>query len=101
MRLRLPIAIVAALVIAEAAVLLMRPRGLVEPLDVAPRAYFSAAQIEKAEDFRSGQLWLLGASTVIELGLLVLIVARPPRVLLKPRRRQVLAGAAAAAALSV
>jgi STE24 endopeptidase len=101
MRLRLPIAIVAALVVAEAAVLLMRPRGLVEPLDVAPRAYFSAAQIEKAEDFRSGQLWLLGARTAIELGLLVLIVARPPRALLKPRRRQVLAGAAAAAALSV
>ena len=100
-RLRLPIAIVAALVIAEAAVLLMRPRGLVEPLDVAPRAYFSAAQIEKAEDFRSGQLWLLGAQTVLELGLLALIVARPPRILLRPRRRQVLAGAAAAAALSV
>jgi STE24 endopeptidase len=100
-RLRLPIAIVAALVIAEAAVLLMRPRGLVEPLDVAPRAYFSATQIEKAEDFRSGQLWLLGAQTALELGLLVLIVARPPRILLRPRRRQVLAGAAAAAALSV
>jgi STE24 endopeptidase len=100
-RLRLPIAIVAALVIAEAAVLLMRPRGLVEPLDVAPRAYFSATQIEKAEDFRSGQLWLLGAQTALELGLLVLIAARPPRILLRPRRRQVLAGAAAAAALSV
>ncbi|HKG63294.1 MAG TPA: M48 family metalloprotease [Solirubrobacteraceae bacterium] len=100
-RLRLPIAIVAALVIAEAAVLLMRPRGLVEPLDVAPRAYFSATQIEKAEDFRSGQLWLLGAQTALELGLLVLIVARPSRILLRPRRRQVLAGAAAAAALSV
>ena len=37
----------------------------------------------------------------IELGVLVLVVARPPRVLLLPRRRQVLAGAAAAAALSV
>jgi STE24 endopeptidase len=100
-RLRLPIAIVAALVIAEAAVLLMRPRDLLEPLDVAPRAYFSAAQIEKAEDFRSGQLWLLGARTALELGLLVLIVARPPRMLMRPRRRQVLAGAAAAAALAV
>ena len=100
-RLRLPIAIVAALVVAEAAVLFMRPRGLLEPLDVAPRAYFSAAQIEKAEHFRSGQLWLLGARMAIELGLLVLVVARPPRVLLRPRRRKVLAGAAAAAALSV
>ena len=101
MRLRLPIAIVAALVVAEAAVVIMRPRGLIEPLDVAARAYFSAAQIEKAEDFRSGQLWLLGARTAIELGLLVFVVARPPRALLRPRRRQVLAGVAAAAALSV
>ena len=101
MRLRLPIAIVAALVVAEAAVLLMRPRGLVIPLDVAPRAYFSAAQIEKAEQFRNGQLWLLGARMAIELGVLVLVVARPPRALLLPRRRKVLAGAAAAAALSV
>ena len=100
-RLRLPIAIVAALVVAEATVLVMRPRGLIEPLDVAPRAYFSAAQIEKAEAFRSGQLWLLAARSAIELGVLVLVVARPPRALLRRRRRQVLAGAAAAAALSV
>ena len=99
-RLRLPIAIVAALVVAEAAVLLMRPRGLVEPLDVAPRAYFSAAQIETAESFRRGQLWLFGAQTALELGLLVLIVRRPPGWLVRERRRQVLAGAAAAAALS-
>ncbi len=101
MRLRLPIAIVAALVVAEAAVVIMRPRDLVEPLAVAPRAYFSAGQIEKAEAYRNGQLWLLGARTAIELGLLVLVVARPPAVLLRPHRRKVLAGAAAAAALSV
>jgi len=99
-RLRLPIAIVAALVVAEAAVLVMRPRGLVEPLDVASRAYFSAAQVERAETFRRGQLWLFGAQTALELGLLVLIVRRPPRRLLRERRRQVLAGAVAAAALS-
>jgi STE24 endopeptidase len=99
-RLRLPIAVVAALVIAEAAVLLMRPRDLLEPVDVAPRAYFSAAQVERAEDFRRGQLWLLGARSALELGLLVLIVRRPPRRLLAVRRRHVLAGAAAAAALS-
>ena len=100
-RLRLPIAIVAALVVAEAAVVIMRPRGLVVPLDVASRAYFSAAQIEKAEAYRTGQLWLFGARMAIELGVLAFIVARPPRILLRPRRRQVLAGAAAAAALSV
>src|SRR5204863_10200372 len=69
-RLRLPIAIVAALVVAEAAVLLMRPRGLLQPLDVAPRAYFSAEQIEKAEHFRDGQLLLYAAQTAVQLGLL-------------------------------
>ena len=99
-RLRLPIAVVAALVVAEAAVLLMRPRGLLEPLDVASRAYFSPAQIERGEAFRSGQLWLLAAQTALELGLLVLIVRRPPGRLLRVRRRHVLAGAATAAALS-
>jgi STE24 endopeptidase len=100
-RLRLPIAVVAALVVAEAAVLLMRPRDLVEPLDVAPRAYFSAAEIERAEDFRSGQRWLFAGQAAVELALLALIVARPPRRLTAPYRRPVLAGAAAAAALSV
>ena len=100
-RLRLPIAVVAALVVAEAAVFLMRPRDLVEPLDVAPRAYFSAAEIEKAEDFRSGQRWLFAGQAAVELALLALIVARPPARLTAPYRRPVLAGAAAAAALSV
>ena len=52
---------------AEAAVLLMRPRDRIEPLDVAPRAYFSEAQIEKAHAFRSGQLWLYAGQLAIEL----------------------------------
>jgi STE24 endopeptidase len=99
-RLRLPIAVVAALVVAEAAVVLMRPRGLVEPLDVAPRAYFSAAQLEKAEHFRTGQLWLYAAQVAVELGVLVAVVRRPPARLLAARRR-LAAGALAAAALSV
>ena len=55
-RLRLPVSIVAALVVAEAAVLIMRPRGGIEPVDAEPQTYFSAAFIERAEDFRSGQL---------------------------------------------
>ena len=100
-RLRLPIAIVAALVVAEVAVVVMRPRGLIDPVDIGARAYFSAAQVEKAESFRTGQLWLFGAQTAVELALLILIVRRPPARLLRVRRRHVLAGAAAAAALSV
>jgi STE24 endopeptidase len=100
-RLRLPIAIVAALVVAEAAVVLMRPRGLLEPLGAAPRAYFSAAQVEKADAFRNGQLVLYVAQTAVGLAVLALVVRRPPRALLARRRSQVLTGAAAAAALSV
>jgi STE24 endopeptidase len=69
------------------------------PVDVAPRDYFSEAQLGKARDFRRGQLWLLGARTAVELGLLVLVVRRPPRRLLDAPR-PVLAGAAAAAALA-
>jgi STE24 endopeptidase len=100
-RLRLPVAVVAALVVAEAAVLVMRPRLGLEPVDAAPRDYFSAAQIEKAEAFRSGQLWLYGAQVAVELLLLALIVRRPPKVLRREWRRPVLGGAAVAAGLSV
>ena len=76
---RLPIALVTAVVVAEAAVFAMRPRDRgPEPLPVEPRAYFSEAQIEKAEAFRSGQLWIYAGQTAIGLGVLLLIVRRPP-----------------------
>ncbi len=100
-RLRLPVSIVAALVVAEATVLLMRPRGGIEPVDAAPESYFSAAFIERAEDFRSGQLALFGVRMALELGLLVYVVARPPARLRGRFRRPVLAGAVTAVALSV
>jgi STE24 endopeptidase len=100
-RLRLPVSIVAALVVAEATVLLMRPRGGIEPVDAAPQTYFSAAFIERAEDFRSGQLALFGVRLALEIGVLVYVVARPPARLRGRFRRPVLAGAATAVALSV
>jgi STE24 endopeptidase len=100
--LRLPIVLVAAVVVAEAAVLLMRPRDRgPEPVPVDPRAYFSPAQIEKGDAFRTGQLWLFGVGTAVELAALVLLVRRPPRILSRRFRRPVRAGAATAAALSV
>jgi len=87
--------------VAEAAVLLLRPRdGVIDPAEVGVEGYFSAAQVERAEDFRSGQLALFGLRVAIELGVLVLLVRRPPRWLLEARR-PVLMGAAAGAALSV
>jgi STE24 endopeptidase len=99
----LPIALVAAVVVAEVAVFILRPRDLgPAPVPVEARAYFSADQLGKAEAFRSGQLWLYGATLLIEVGVLVLVVRRPPARLLRAgRRHPVIAGAATAAALSV
>ena len=97
----MPLALVTAVVVAEAAVLVMRPRDRgPEPLPVEPRAYFSAAQIEKAESFRSGQRWIYLVQTAVGLGVLVLIVRRPSE-RLAAYRRPLLAGAAVAAAISV
>jgi STE24 endopeptidase len=96
------VAVVAAFVIAEAAVLLLRPRdGVIAPVPVDPGSYFTPAQLERARDFRHGQLVLLGASTAIEAALLVWLVRRPPARLRGPFRRPVLVGAGAGAALSV
>ena len=100
-RLRLPLSIFAALAVAEATVLLMRPRDGLEPVDAAPQTYFSTAFIERAEDFRTGQLWLYGARLAIEIGVLVYVVRRPPARLAQRFRRPVLAGAGVAVALSV
>src|SRR5215218_9817108 len=98
---RLPVALVTAVVVAEAAVLVMRPRDRgPEPLPVEPRDYFSTAQIEKADEYRTGQLWIYVAQTAIGLGVLVLILRRPPE-RLAALKRPVLAGAAVAAAISV
>jgi STE24 endopeptidase len=97
-RLRLPIAVIGALAVAEAAVVLMRPRDRIAPLDVAPRAYFSQGFIEKATGFRTGQLWLYGGQLAVELAVFAWVVRRPPRAL---AGRRVLGGAAAAAGLSV
>ena len=81
--------------------LVMRPRDRgPEPLPVEPRDYFSTAQIEKADEYRTGQLWIYVAQTAIGLGVLVLIVRRPPE-RLAALKRPVLAGAAVAAAISV
>jgi STE24 endopeptidase len=99
-RLRLPVSIVAALVVAEAAVILMRPRDGVAPIDAAPQTYFSTAFLERADDFRSGQLLLYGARLAIEIGLLVYVVRRPPARLRGRFRRPVVAGGCTAAALA-
>ncbi|MDP8968883.1 MAG: M48 family metalloprotease [Actinomycetota bacterium] len=101
-RLRWGVAIIAAVVVAEAAVLLLRPRsGVIEPAPVSTQSYFSASQVQRARDYRRPQLAIYGGVLAIELGVLGLVVARPPRRLRRPFEHPVLAAAAAGAALSV
>src|SRR5215218_815307 len=101
-RLRWPVAIAAAVVVAELAVVLLRPReGLIEPAPVRAESYFSASELERARDYNGPQRGLYGAALAIQIGVLVLLVRRPPRRLTGPFRRPLLATAATGAALSV
>jgi STE24 endopeptidase len=78
-RLRLPAAVVAAVLVAETAVWLLRPDGVIDPLPVSESAYFSAAQLERAHDFRDVQR-LIGIGGLVAEGVfLALLVAWPPR----------------------
>ncbi len=82
--------------------LLLRPRdGVIAPAPVDPGSYFTSGQIERARDYRQGQLALFGAGLAIEAVVLVWLVRRPPARLRGPFRRPVLAAAGAGAALSI
>jgi STE24 endopeptidase len=103
--LRLGVTAVAAVVVAEAAAWLLRPREIEQPVHADEGAYFSHDELTKARDYASGQRLLLAGSLVAEGAVLVLLATGPPAV---PRRalerlgaRPVLGGAAAAAGLSV
>jgi STE24 endopeptidase len=98
---RLPIAIVTALAVAQVAVVLMRPRDRgPDPLPVQARAYFTPEQIQRADAFRHGQIWLGLGQMAIGLAALALLVRYPPRRVMAIRR-PVLAGAATAATVAV
>ena len=61
-RSRLPLAIAVAVAAAAAATFLLRPRsGVIEPAPVDAKSYFTAFQLDRAEDFRSVQR-LLGVA---------------------------------------
>ena len=99
-------AAVAAILVAEAAVLLLRPRGeAIEPLSLAATDYFEPQVIERAEDYRDGQRLLgLGSMALSGAVLVILALGRPrsaQRALERLGRRPVLGAAAAGAALSV
>jgi STE24 endopeptidase len=104
--LRIGAAAVAAVLVAEAAVWLLRPRG--EPIDPEPVAaseYFEPAALERAEDYRDGQrLLTIGEIAISAAVLLALALGRPRlarRGLEALARRPVLGAAAAGAAISV
>jgi STE24 endopeptidase len=97
---------VATLIVAEGAVWLLRPRdGAVEPAQVSESEYFPAAEIERARDFRSGQLWLFAGTLAVEGGVLVTLALGRPRgvrrALERVGGRPVLGAAAAGAGLAV
>src|SRR5688572_33449653 len=82
---RLPVAALAAVVAAAAATLLIRPRGgLIDPAAVDVTAYFSADQVERAEDFRGPQR-LLGLAGLVTSGTTLLLL---PGKLPRQRRRR-------------
>jgi Zn-dependent protease with chaperone function len=101
-RTRLPLAIGVVVVAAGAATFLLWPRnGVIDPAAVDAKAYFTARQLQRAEDFRGLQRWIGAGGLAVSTGALVLLAARPPRVLDRLGRRPILGAAAAAAGISL
>src|SRR5215217_5144881 len=102
-RSRLPLAIAVAVAAATAATLVLRPRtGLIDPAPVDAQQYFTAFQLERAEDFRSVQRVLALAGLGVEFATLGVLVWRPPRRLLdRLEARPLVGGAVAAAGISL
>jgi STE24 endopeptidase len=102
---RLGVTAVAAVVVAEAAAWLLRPREIEAPVHADESAYFSHAELTKARDYASGQRLILVGSLVAEGVVLILLATGRPavsrRALERLGGRPVLGGAAAAAGLSV
>ncbi|MEK6252264.1 MAG: M48 family metalloprotease [Actinomycetota bacterium] len=93
---------VAAVIVAEAAVWVMRPRGeILDPAPVSEHAYFSQPQLDRASDFRDGQR-LLGLGTLAVEGAVLVVLAiwrpAPLRTALRRASRRPLLGAAAVGA---
>jgi STE24 endopeptidase len=98
-RLRLPLALAVGVVAAGAATYLLRPRsGMVEPAAVDAQSYFTAFQLDRAEDFRGAQRLIAAGGLVLGTGTLALLAWRPPRAVFERLARRPLLGAAAAGA---
>jgi STE24 endopeptidase len=104
--LRLGATALAAVIVAEAAVWLLRPRdGTVEGSKAPEHAYFSDAQIDRARDYRDGQRNLMLGGIAIEAGILVLLVSGRPKVAMRLLERAggrpILGAAAVGGGLSI
>jgi STE24 endopeptidase len=102
---RLGVTAVAAVVVAEAAAWLLRPRDIEQPAHADENSYFSHDELTKAQDYASGQRLILVGSLVAEGAVLILLATGRPaitrRALERLAARPVLGGAAAAAGLSL
>jgi STE24 endopeptidase len=77
-----PLALAGALVVTEAAVLLLRPRtGLIAPDPVAVEEHFSPQEVARARAFSRPQLALQLSVAIVRAALLGGAVARPPALL--------------------
>jgi STE24 endopeptidase len=91
---------------AGVATLLLRPRsGLIDPAAIDATAYFSPAQLERAEDFRSLQRMIFIGQIALSGATLAVLALRPPArfagALERLGARPLLGGAAAGAGLSL
>ena len=102
-RSRLPLAFVVTVAAAAVATYLLRPRGgLIEPAPVHAQQYFTAFQLDRAEDFRGLQRVLGLAGLGIGIATLAVLAWQPPRRLLaRLEGRPLLGGAAAGAGISL
>jgi hypothetical protein len=103
--LRVGAAAVAMVVVAEAAVWLLRPRERpIEPVSVSERDYFTAAQIERGRTYTNGQLWLLLAAAGAQGAVLVAVALGRPAALRRGLERleaRPILGAAVAGAVVI
>src|SRR4051812_17700782 len=75
-----PAAVMAAIAVAEAAALLLRPRtGLADPAPVKAASYFSPAELDRARRFSRPQLALFGGMLAVQGTVLAALVRRPPK----------------------
>jgi STE24 endopeptidase len=74
------VAVVATAAVAALLVVVMAPPAdqLIEPAPARASDYFSAAQIERGQDFRRPQVFIGLAALATQIGLLAYLVRRPP-----------------------